>query len=139
MKIKKVLMVIVVGIIGVVLVTLLSADKKAKYEKNWNISLPKDAVSLYYQHSEIGFTGDGTYYEIYKTQSIDQDDQTWISKKNEEIENLFETNLKDLNVSTDEYPNFTNEYIYQIKKNEHDDYLIMLYQNNHLYMLMDLI
>ena len=140
MRIKKVLIVMVIGIAVVVLVTLLPSDKKTKYEEIWNISLPKDAVSRYYQHSDTGFHGDGEYYEIFETQNINQDNQTWISKKNKNIENLFENNLKDLNIPAQKYPDFTTQYMYQMKESEQgDDYLIMLYQNNHLYMLMNLL
>ena len=69
-----------------------------------------EGIELIYKKSEIGFNGDGTYYEVYNTTKdlIYKIDDDWNNHKNIDIEKSLNEELNNYDV-----PNFSKEYIFK--------------------------
>lgn len=144
MKSIKYIIIIFSIIIGLIIITINSdvSNTTNKYKKNWDIGLPNDIELIYCEKSNIGFNGDGTYYEIYNIskESIYKISDSWIDNRTNDVEECFKERLSNLGVPKSQYPKFTEKYLFKklIDKEDERDYLIMLYQNGKIYMLIDL-
>lgn len=102
-------------------------------ENNWEIDLPEGLEEEYYQHSEIGFQGDGKYYHVFSSkgsESIDEFVRDFETEKNPDMENTVTAILDELAVPKNKRINFHEDYLWMVKFDSVDprDTLYLIYQ-----------
>ena len=100
------------------------------FEENWNIRLPAGLNEEYTKKGPVDFQGHGSRYAVYQTSrslvgSSLLNEASW--EKNAEMERDIILVLDNIDVAKEEYPEFTNNYTWNILTN----------YNNKLYILYD--
>jgi hypothetical protein len=107
-----ILSVVLLGALGIYyLNTSYSTDA---YKHKWNIMLPDD-LKKQYSAQDIGFTGDGLRYNIFKLgKNVPSFIDSSSTEKNAEMEADVNKALAVLKIDKNNYPNFSHNYRWMI-------------------------
>lgn len=137
MNLKKFIVFFLLGIfcivVGLYIIGRLYYTNERIIEESWNIDLPEGLEEEYYQHSEIGFQGDGEYYHVFSSkgsESIDEFVRDFETEKNPDMENTVTAILDELAVPKNKRINFHEDYLWMVKFDSVDprDTLYLIYQ-----------
>lgn len=113
-------------IICVILSVNYYSNTTRKYSDNWNISMPKDIQLVSSYNGEIGFQGDGCYFEKYTLNKESDFLDDFIKDKDIDIEEKAKKIIEQIDPSLYQSIDFDNPYLYKYISNN-DDKMIMLY------------
>lgn len=149
MNLKKFIVFFLLGIfcivVGLYIIGRLYYTNERIIEESWNIDLPEGIEEEYYQHSEIGFQGDGEHYHVFSSkgsESIDEFIRDFKTEKNPELENKVTAIFDELAVPKNKRINFHEDYLWMVKFDSVDprDTLYLIYQpsTSKLYVIRDI-
>lgn len=97
------------------------------YEETWKMNLPRTVDTVYSKNNQ-GALGDGYRYTIFSyDDSSFQFTHDFKSEKNPELENQITAVLKALTVEQAQYPDFSQDYVWEYRSQNAGDKLFMLY------------
>ena len=140
----SIIIIIIFGLLGITLYNNLTNYSNV-LKLNWNIEFPRNSIKeIYSANSDTSFNGDGIRYHIFSYKNEDEINElfNWSSEEKETIfyssysESI--NNLLDkINVSKENYPNYSNCMYWYNKQNDNSEIIIILNSNENILYVVE--